>query len=322
VTRDRSTSVVVCAYTEDRFDDLKSAIDSVRAQTTPPLEIVLVVDHNESLLVRATSSFPDVIVVANAGRQGLSDARNTGVRATHGSIVAFLDDDAQAAPDWLANLMDAYRDPAVIGAGGFAAPHWDGGRPSWFPEEFDWVVGCSYRGLPTSVSAVRNVLGCNMSFRREAFDVAGAFSSKVGRVGTRPVGGEETEFCIRLASRLPDARILYQPTARVLHRVPAARGTWSYFRTRCIMEGVSKATVADLSGGGKALSTERRYVLLTLPSAVARGVLATVTLRDPAGIVRAGAVIAGLLLTTAGYLSGRGGVRARRGKQPAVNPQA
>jgi GT2 family glycosyltransferase len=311
-----SISVVICAYTEDRWADICAAVASVRAQTVAAHEIVMVIDHNPALLNRAAAELSDVRVIANTGARGLSDARNSGVQATTGEVVAFLDDDARAAPDWLAVLADAYGDPAVIGAGGFAEPSWDAGRPGWFPEEFDWVVGCSYRGMPESTAAVRNVLGCNMSFRREAFELAGSFSPMVGRVGARPVGGEETEFCIRLAASSPERVIVYEPTARVLHRVPAARGRWSYFRSRCIAEGVSKAVVARLSpGGGRALTTERRYVTHTLPAAVARGLAAAVMRRDPQGPARAAAVIAGLLLTTAGYLAGRTGP-LHRGPQP------
>src|SRR5260370_3129049 len=98
-------------------------------------------------------------------------------------------------------------------------------EPRWFPEEFYWVVGCTYRGMPGSVAQIRNPIGANMAFRREVFDVVGDFRSEVGRVGTHPVGCEETELCIRVRQHWPHGVFLYQPQACVSHRVPINRAT-------------------------------------------------------------------------------------------------
>jgi glycosyltransferase involved in cell wall biosynthesis len=81
-------SVVVCAYTEDRWEDLTRALASVSRQTRPPLETILVADHNEALRARVAAAFPEVRTIANTGRQGLSDARNAGVAAATGAVVA------------------------------------------------------------------------------------------------------------------------------------------------------------------------------------------------------------------------------------------
>jgi cellulose synthase/poly-beta-1,6-N-acetylglucosamine synthase-like glycosyltransferase len=300
-----SFSVVICAYTLDRWDDLSRAVASVRSQTLPAHETILVIDHNLELKERAERERLGTNVVENTGRRGLSDARNSGVRASSGSVVAFLDDDAAAAADWLAQLAAAYDRDEVMGVGGSAEPVWDTRRPGWFPAEFDWVVGCSYRGMPTRRSPVRNPLGCNMSFRRAAFQIAGDFNPMVGRVGTVPVGCEETEFCIRLARMAPGSQLVYEPAARVTHRVPAARATWRYFRTRCVSEGVSKAIVSDLAGSEQALATERRYAMWTLPTGVLRTLGRGLVELDPTAVGRASAIVGGLLFTAAGYLSRR-----------------
>lgn len=311
---DLAFSVVVCAYSEERAADLARAIGSVQNQSMAALETVLVIDHNQALLARAGREFPSATVIPNAGRRGLSDARNTGVHAARGSVVAFLDDDAEAAPDWLARLADAYADAAVIGVGGYAEPLWAAGqRPRWFPEEFDWVVGCSYRGLPIKASPIRNFLGCNMSFRAEAFTIAGDFHTGIGRVGSRPVGDEETEFCIRLAKSAPGRLLIYEPAARVLHRVPPNRSTWRYFQSRCFSEGISKAIVSQLAGSRSALASERRYSLVTLPAGVVRSLLGVVLRREWAGPARAAAIVGGLAITTLGYIFGRVGGRRFRG---------
>src|SRR5215218_1588173 len=156
-------SVVICAYTEDRWTDLRAAVDSVRAQTAPAYEVIVVVDHNDELLARAERDLSGVRAVANSGRRGLSGARNSGIAAARGSIVAFLDDDATAAPDWLTQLLRPYGEARVVAVGGSVLPRWAAGRPRAFPEEFDWVVGCTYRGLRQDAGPVRNVIGANMS---------------------------------------------------------------------------------------------------------------------------------------------------------------
>jgi glucosyl-dolichyl phosphate glucuronosyltransferase len=296
-------SVVICAYTEARWDDLCAAVESVLDQTVPPLEIVVVVDHNDALLARARANL-GVKVIANREARGLSGARNSGVAATVGSVLAFLDDDAVADPRWLEQLTAAYAHGAVMGVGGPAEAVWDDGRPAHFPAEFDWVVGCTYRGTPVTRAAIRNPVGANMSIRRVVFEEVGGFRSGIGRVGATPVGCEETELCIRAGRRWRDACMLYEPRARVRHRVPAERARWRYFRSRCFAEGRSKALVATLAGTGAGLSAERSYTARTLPAGVLRGVVDAAR-GDLAGIGRALLIVAGLTVTTMGYLTGR-----------------
>jgi GT2 family glycosyltransferase len=297
-------SVVVCAFTERRWPELVAAVRSLAGQSTPPDEIVVVVDHNAALLARASAGLPAVRVVANKHARGLSGARNTGVEATSGEVVAFMDDDAIADPDWLQTLLSRYLDPRVIAVGGAVIPRWEDGRPRSFPEEFDWVVGCTYRGTPTRRVGVRNLIGANMSFRREAFQTGGGFADGIGRVGSRAAGCEETDFCIRLAAAFPSGVILYEPSARVSHRVPASRASWRYFGIRCYREGLSKAQVTRRAGVSQGLSCELAYVARTIPLGVLRAVRAGLG-GDSAGLSRAIALVLGLWITGVGFLVGR-----------------
>lgn len=305
-------SVIVCAYTEERWADLRAAIQSLYEQTQLPHEVIVVIDHNEMLLHRvrhelnvATPAGVELKIVANWQEQGLSGARNSGMAEAAGDILAFMDEDAVAAPDWLALLVTHYEQENVLGVGGAIVPNWLNERPAWFPKEFDWVVGCTYRGMPTRVGPVRNLIGCNMSFRRVVAEEIGGFRSGIGRVGALPVGCEETEYCIRAGERWPQGQFLYEPEARVLHNVPSMRGSWAYFRSRCYHEGRSKAAVTQMSSVSKGLAAESSYTVRTLPIGVLRGLGDVLRTRRIAGLQRAVAIVMGLSITAFGYLRGR-----------------
>lgn len=302
--RDRPLSVVICAYTTRRWDDLCQSVDSVLSQEEPSLELILVIDHSEELYARACERFgadERVTVRRNTESRGLSGARNTGVGAARGKVIAFVDDDAYAEPGWAAALMNHYQDRRVAGVGGYAAPIWPGTRPHWMPEEFDWIVGCSYVGQPTRLAAVRNPIGCNMSLRRSVLDAVGGFRSEVGRIGSTPTGCEETELCLRIRSNPVCNTILFDPEIRVRHHVSPERATMRYFVSRCHQEGLSKAVVTDLADAPGALSSERTYVLRVLPQALLREVLSMST----DGFARAAVILLGLAVTTIGYVHGK-----------------
>lgn len=300
-----SMAAVVCCYTMQRWDDTVAAVESLRTQQRALQRIVVVVDHNDELLARCRERWPEgqtgVTVLANEGRQGLSDGRNTGLRATDCDVVAFLDDDAAAEPDWSARLADCYANPAlgdVLGAGGYIEPDWPGGAaPTWWPRSFDWVVGCSYVGLPTRRTTVRNVIGANMSLRRDVALEVGGFNPSMGRVGKTPLGGEETEMYIRAAAAQPGSRVVYEPAARVRHHVTPERATLRYFVSRCYGEGLTKAALSGITRSSAALSSESAYATKVLPLEFARGLVSG----DPR---RGLSVALGLGVTCVGYARG------------------
>lgn len=318
-----SISVVICAYTEERWTDLVAAVASLRRQRLVAGEIIVVIDHNPALFERAHTAFGDARVIENQGPRGLSGARNTGIDAAQGDLIAFLDDDAIADTSWLEWLVASCAAPEVLGCGGWVEPAWEGGEPLWFPREFAWVVGCSYRGLPTEQHPVRNLIGASMCMRREVFSSVGLFRSDLGRIGKYAAGCEETELCIRAQQHTPGKQFILEPRARVTHHVPASRGTWRYFRSRCYAEGLSKAMVARYVSATDGLESERSYVSRTLPRGVVHGLYDGLARRDLAGFLRAGAIIGGLVLTTSGYVVGTLmlSMRAARETRQASTPE-
>jgi hypothetical protein len=147
---------------------------------------------------------------------------------------------------------------------------------------------------------VRNFIGANMSFRRSALATAGGFRTDLGRVGTRPLGCEETELCLRLTASRPEAVLLHQPDAVVRHHVPPQRGTWHYYLTRCYGEGLSKAAVTARTGAHRALASERAYLRRTVPRAVTDALRPGPEYAPPRGL----ALCAGVSTTVLGYAVG------------------
>ena len=289
-------TVVICAHDTSRWQRLGEAVSSLQRQTLSPAEVVVVIDHNAELAQRARAALSATVVVENKGAKGLCGARNSGLDAASGSIVAFMDDDATASERWLELLVAEYSDQEVAGVGGATLPVWESGRPPWFPPEFDWVVGGPYRGMRLVKQEVRNLWGGNMSFRRDLVTAIGGF-----RIG---YSCDDTELCIRLRQRWPEKRFVFVPDAQVLHHIDSSRTSVRQFLVRCYFEGGSKAVISRLVGADEALESERRYTRTVIPSGIGRSLRELVMNRDPNGAVRAGLIMGGFGSAATGYAVG------------------
>jgi glycosyltransferase involved in cell wall biosynthesis len=232
-------------------------------------------------------------VVANKYDGRLGSARNTAVELATGQIIAFLDDDAAASGDWLEQLIAPYDDKQVGAVGGAPLPAFELGRPGWFPREFYWVFGCAYRGLPVTRAPLAHLIGANMSARRSILQEIGGFHSD---------NHDDMDMCHRIS--FARYKVIYEPHATVYHTVPASRTTWRYFWRRCFFVNQGKVEALANMEQAAGLGAEMAFVTWIVPT----GILAEIghVLRgDLYGLVRVGALIAGVGLAGLGHLSGK-----------------
>jgi glycosyltransferase involved in cell wall biosynthesis len=230
VTEPKPTfSVIVTSYTLGRLEDTFELLDSMKAQTYPNTEIIFVAERSEELYERVRAyaneeNTPNMRVVYNDGEPGLSASRNLGIKNAHGDIIGFIDDDVLPFPDWAEEMVKTYEDNSIVGVTGPAFPLWEDESMFWFPEELYWIIGCSAWCNWDEKREVRNVWGMNMSFKKEALNLAGTFSTSIGGVQGRRLHGEEDDLSLRMR-RITKKSIVYNPKVRVKHRVYGHRLT-------------------------------------------------------------------------------------------------
>lgn len=314
-----SVSVVIPAFTVDRWRLLERAVTSAQRQTHPPTEVLVCIDRNPDLFERCRHRWPpDAVEVppvrvlpatdddgntaaadvhrrahGSYRRFGAGWARNAAAAAACGDIIAFLDDDAEAAPDWLEHLVAPYRNPTVLAVGGPPLPRYETARPPWFPGGFDWVFGCAYAGLPADPAPLRHLIGANMSVRHSAFKQLGGF---------RSIDFDDLDMCMRLEHLLPRS-VWYQPSAVVHHYVPANRVAWRYFYQRCYFVNREKVLTFKAMGRAANLAAERAFVVKLLASGLVREMRTSGPARWR--VVRLAAALVGIAAAAAGHLAGR-----------------
>ncbi len=297
------TSVVIASHTLQRRAALTEAVASALAQD--PYEVVVAVDNNADLYDWVRTQWTAVVPVHHQGTPGASATRNAGARAAAGRLLAFLDDDAVARSGWLQSLTAPLVRPEVVGVGGLVEPVWLGRVPKWMPDEFLWVVGASYRGLPSTAAPVRNVWSMNLAVAQEDFWAVDGFREGFGKTGHRSQP-EDTDFCIRLTTTLAGRTCWYEPSARIGHMIPPDRGTLRFFVRRCFNEGQGKADITALLGSDEGLRDERRHAGKTLPEGIRRELRRAVAAREFSAVQRASAMCIGLGAAGLGYLVRKG----------------
>jgi O-antigen biosynthesis protein len=222
-------SVVIS--TRDRAQQLVGCLKKLASQQYPHFEVVVVDNAPSTDDVRAVvKQAPLDCRYVREDRPGLSWARNAGVRAARGDLIAFLDDDEEADVYWLAELLRAFTSAADIGcvSGMILPAALDTQAQEWFEQFGGHSKG---RGFTSAVFAAQLGqspvyplppfgAGGNMAFRREALSAIGGFDVALG-AGTVACGAEDTYAFSRVL--LAGYRMAYQPSAFVRHHHYADR---------------------------------------------------------------------------------------------------
>ncbi len=218
-----SASVAVVTYERPAF--VARCLDHLLAQTVPPSEIIVVDSSSGDETRRLVGErFPSVrYEVCPAGRGATATARNIGYTLTSGEVLAFVDDDAYAEPEWLERLLPFFEDPTVGGVGGRQIRH----QPGELEEGIDAIGRLQADGTLTGHFAadpgrpvpVDHLLGANMSFRRAALERIGGIRDGYRGTCIR----EETDLCLQVTAA--GYRLVYAPDAVVEHvAAPYAKG--------------------------------------------------------------------------------------------------
>lgn len=235
-------SVVICTYSMERYDCFSETVNSVLDQTYEPLEIIIVVDGNETVLGHVKGDFGDcenIVIHCNDKNRGISYSRTKGAEIARGDVVVFIDDDAVAEDDWVAELIRVYEETDAIAVGGHVAPDWVTEKPDFFPEEFYWLVGCDERGFGEHMEELRNTYGSNISFKRDVFLSVGGYDENTGRKGDRHIQAHEAPVCIRMHNEYGKG-VIYNTDAVVHHKLFDYRGSFRWLVFRSFWQGYSK----------------------------------------------------------------------------------
>ena len=247
-------SLIIATY--NRAEALIKALESVVRQTLPAEHWECVVVNNNST-DQTSAQFADFasrhpglnLRMVDEARQGLSHARNCGITASHGEIIAIIDDDERINPEFLSAYVKLFdQHPEAMSAGGrVIATYEECPRPRWMSRFTEEPIAnpMDYGDKVCEFPAGRIPAGGNMAFRREVFVRFGFFNPELGRVGDRLIGGEESDLFERLTRA--GAKCYYVPDAVMWHLIPARKLTRTYFESLSYNIGVSQRRRAELS---------------------------------------------------------------------------
>jgi glycosyltransferase involved in cell wall biosynthesis len=252
-------SVIIC--THNRAGSLRRTLHSLTTQTLPRSEFEVLVVDNASTddTQQVVGSFVDLPVRSIfESVLGLSHARNTGWQSASSPYVAFLDDHAEAAPNWLVSLLETFEahPEQEIVVGGRVTPVFPHPKPNWLDASLLFCVGQLDVGRSTMTLNTTGFYlpGCNIAFLRSTLGHYGGFPATLGRTGSDLLSGEEILLQQKIKSG--GGSILYTYAARVKHHVDGARLKKMWFVRRMYWEGVTSKKLEVLAGVDTAFTTE------------------------------------------------------------------
>ena len=239
-------SLIVATY--NRSASLINALESVAQQNAPASEWECIVINNNSSddtperFAEFAAAHPDLNMrMVTELRQGLSFARNRGIRESEAEYIAIIDDDERISPDFITSYISLFDStPDAVAAGGPIVAEYPSGRPRWMshfterPVANTMYFGDKVREFPEG----RIPGGGNMAMRRSAVRRYGVFDTSLGYVGDSLIGGEESDLFERL--RIAEAKYYYVPTAVMYHIIPPEKLTQKYLSRLSYNIGVSQ----------------------------------------------------------------------------------
>ena len=237
--------VVVPTYNRSQL--LRRTISSLLQAPIPSgLDVtILVIDNNskddtEQVVCGIQAQTDRSLVYVKERNQGLSHARNAGIRAGTGDLIGFIDDDEEIDKNWYNVVAREFADPAIQFIGGPYLPNWAAPAPEWLPPGYNAVIGIVDPKPRTAFggSFTANLMGGNAVIRRSTFDQVGLYSPKLGRSGKGLLSEEDAEFLRRLLSA--GFLGMHVPDLIIYHHIPADRLTRKYHRRWCYWRGVSQ----------------------------------------------------------------------------------
>lgn len=267
--------ITVGICTHDRPNYVRDCLEGLRHQTAAACKFeILVVDSASSgdtpmRLARLVDETPGARLL-RVEQLGVSYARNTAARAARGTYIAYIDDDAVPAPDWITAILTAIAEadpPALIG--GRILPQWEAPLPQWWPARLRGtlsIIECEGQGeyRTTDLAAELEPYGANMIVQVEALLAIGGFEQSSGRVGKALLSDEEVQLAWRLQAAGYSAR--YDSRIVVHHQIQATRLTPAWLLSRLYWQGVSTVLTRRLLGSPGAVWRElpRRLAVAAL----------------------------------------------------------
>jgi GT2 family glycosyltransferase len=238
-------TVIVC--THNRAPVLRDTLAGLARLRAPAggAEVVLVnnasTDDTQGVVAELAPHIRLPFRAVHESALGLSNARNRGVAEAKGEVLAFLDDDAVPAPDWLDGLLACYaRHPDAECVGGRIVLDWKAPRPAWWTASLDHHLSAiDYGDTERALAYPDYPYGANISFRRRVFERGLTFAPDLGRKGKGLGAGEEMKLGLEIAAS--GGGIYYTPDSCVWHRADLGRANRAYLFRKSFLHGRSAA---------------------------------------------------------------------------------
>lgn len=247
---------IICTY--NRADYLDDTLRSLKKCDEPEEQVEILVidnnseDHTAEVVHNHMNQQADTISIRTVEetRQGLSYARNRGIREANSPVIVFIDDDIRAVKSYINTWLLFFRkNPRVLAAGGKIHVQFDDPRPRWLSRYLLPLLGHHDHG--DSIKQYSNKyypFGGNMAFKKDLFARIDLFDTELGRIGKDLKASEEKELFLRLKKN--GIEIYYVPGAKLYHRVNASRLTIGYIRRQA--QGLGQSIALQLTSQSRA----------------------------------------------------------------------